>query len=321
MGIPLRTRAFWTVYRVLDRAPVMQQSPERVRRASDRRKMLLGLPGVGVITGFVPRGVEQEDRTFTASDGAELAVRIYRPAGVTGRSLPAVVNFHGGGWVSGDIRQSQWWCASIARDAGVAVVSVEYRLAPEHRFPVPLHDCYDATAWVAANAAELGIDAERVGVMGDSAGGNLAAAVAILARDRGGPRLALQVLIYPSVDLGADYPSKDENAHAPILSRKDVDTTWLMYVPEGHDPKDPLASPLFADHHDLPRALIQTAQYDPLRDQGPVYAQALRDAGVEVRLTQYVGAVHGYASLPGIAPAAAQALAEVVATVRDALGS
>src|SRR5205807_5350100 len=132
-------------------------------------------------------------------DGAVLPLRIYRPKAPSTGRLPVVVNFHGGGWVSGNARQSEWWCAGVAAQAAVVVVSVEYRLAPEYRFPVPVEDCYAATAWVAANAASLGVDANRLGVMGDSAGGNLAAAVALMARDRRGPRIALQVLMYPSV--------------------------------------------------------------------------------------------------------------------------
>jgi acetyl esterase len=205
----------------------------------------------------------------------------------------------------------------VAGGADVVVVSVEYRLAPDHPFPVPLEDCYAATRWVAEHGAELGVDGARLVVMGDSAGGNLAAAVALMARDRGGPPIALQVLIYPSVAPGADFPSKHENATAPVLGAKDVENTPRLYLlGTDTDVTDPYVSPLYAAHHDLPPALIQTAQYDPLRDQGPAYAAALRAAGVEVRLTNYVNAVHGYASLPGISPSAGQALAEVVDTIR-----
>ena len=223
--------------------------------------------------------------------------------------------------MSGDPRQSEWWCSAVAAQANAVVVSVDYRLAPEHPFPTAAEDCYAATAWVVAHAAELGVDPQRVVVMGDSAGGNLAAVVALMARDRGGPPLAGQLLLYPSVDLDADYPSKEENANAPILSKKDLDTTWHMYVQDGSDHKDPYASPLFGKHEDLPPALIQTAEFDPLRDQGPAYAAALRAAGVPVRLTNYVGAVHGYISLPGVVPAAHQALGEAVDWLREVFAS
>ncbi len=151
--------------------------------------------------------------------------------------------------------------------------------------------------------------------MGDSAGGNLAAVVSLMARDRGGPPIAAQVLLYPAVDMKNAYPSEDENEFAPILGKADLGVSDI-YCP-GRE-SEPYASPLFADHHDLPMTLIQTAQHDPLRDQGTVYADALRKAGTEVRLTNYVDAVHGYASVPGVVPVARQALGEAVMVLRDA---
>lgn len=320
--MPLKTTAFWSVYRLIERSPVMQQPLDKVRAASDLRKRLLALPGIWLITGRPDRSVEITDTTMPLPDATDLPLRVYRPPSASSSARPVVLNFHGGGWVSGDVKQSEWWCAGVAASAGVVVVSVDYRLAPEHPFPTPLEDCYAATAWVAEHGAELGVDGSRLAVMGDSAGGNLAAVVPILARDRGGPAIALQVLIYPSVDLGADYPSKDENANAPVLGRKDVDTTWTLYLHgTGTDPKDPYASPLFADHRDLPPALIQTAQYDPLRDQGPAYAAALRDAGVSVRLTNYVDAVHGYISLPNVISGGRQAMAEAATALREAFAA
>jgi acetyl esterase len=230
-----------------------------------------------------------------------------------------VLNFHGGGWVSGNIRQSEWWASSIAARSGAAVVSVEYRLAPEHPFPTPVEDCYAATVWVAQHAGELGLDATRLAVMGDSAGGNIAAVVCLMARDRGEPHIALQVLIYPGTDFLTEFPSKTENAEAPILCKKDVDNAHRLYFHGSDgDRADPYASPLRAKHHDLPPALVQTAQYDPIRDEGAAYADALRQAGVAVRYTNYVDAVHGYISLPGAVPMARQALAEAATAIRDA---
>ncbi|HVU92982.1 MAG TPA: alpha/beta hydrolase fold domain-containing protein, partial [Jatrophihabitans sp.] len=198
MPIPVRTAVFWKVYGLLDRAPVMQQPLEKVRTASDMRRRLFALPPAALIAGRTHRGAEVRETSAPAADGTPLLLRIHRPRGATG-PLPAVLNFHGGGWVSGDVRQSEWWASSVAAEAGVAVVSVEYRLAPEHPFPGPPEDCYDATVWVADEAAELGVDPSRLAVMGDSAGGNLAAVVAMMSRDRGGPELAAQVLVYPSV--------------------------------------------------------------------------------------------------------------------------
>jgi acetyl esterase len=294
----------------------MQQPADKVRAKSDLRRWLIRLPVARVITGFPDRTVAIRDSSMQLADGTELGLRIYRPRDTDGERLPVLVYFHGGGWVSGDPRQSEWWCAGVSAQARMTVVSVDYRLAPEHPYPTPPEDCYAATTWVAEHADELDVDPSRLAVAGDSAGGNLAAVVCVMARDRGGPAIRLQVLIYPSVDVGADYPSKYENENAPILTRKDIENTPRLYVRGEAELKDPYVSPLYADHHGLPPALIQTAQYDPLRDHGPAYANALREAGVEVRLTNYVTAVHGFASLPGVVPAAGQALAEAVDAIR-----
>ncbi|MDT4911856.1 MAG: acetyl esterase [Pseudonocardiales bacterium] len=321
MPIPLRTTVFWSIYKLLDRAPVMQQPVDKVRAAAELRKKLFRLPGAWLIAGRADRSVDITEAAAVASDGTALPLRIYRPKTSTG-DLPVVMNFHGGGWVSGDPRQSEWWASSLAAKADVVVISVGYRLAPEHSFPIPVEDCYDATVWVADHAAELGVDADRLAVMGDSAGGNIAAVVSLMARDRGQPDIALQVLVYPSVDFVGDFASERENANAPILTSKDVATTPGLYFHGSlREMSDPYASPLRAKHEHLPPALIQTAEFDPLRDHGSQYAKALRAAGVEVRLTNYVGAVHGYLSLPRVSPAAPQALAEAVAAVREALSS
>jgi acetyl esterase len=315
--IPLRTAAFWSIYRLIERAPVMQQPVDKVRAAANLRDKSLGLPGAWLIIGRTHRGVEITELEARSADGAALPLRVYRPRGTRGQRLPVVLNFHGGGWVSGSVRQSEWWASSVAAEAKVVVVSVEYRLAPEHPFPVPVEDCYDATRWVAEHAEELGVDADRLAVMGDSAGGNMAAVVAMMARDRGEPRIALQVLIYPSVDIGGEYPSERENANRPLLTAKDIaNTPGLYFHGSTRDKTDPYASPIRGKLEDLPPALIQTAEFDPLRDHGAAYARALRAAGVEVRLTNYVDAVHGYISLPGIQPVARQALAEAVAEIR-----
>jgi acetyl esterase len=243
---------------------------------------------------------------------------VYRPAGSLDEALPLIVNFHGGGFISGDPRQSEWWCSSIAHEVHAVVVSVDYRLAPEHPFPVAPEDCYAATAWAAAHSADLGADGSRLAVMGDSAGGNLAAVVCLMARDRGGPAIAFQLLIYPSVDMVNEYPSEDENEFAPILTKADLHAHDL-YCPDHKS--DPYASPLLGKHEGLPPALIQTANHDPLRDQGPAYATALQAAGVSARVRNYIDAVHGYISVPGVVPASRQALADAVEALRDALAA
>ncbi len=321
MPIPLRTTVFWNLYKLFDRAPVMQQSADKVRAAADARAKMLRMPGASLIAGRADPNTVITELEAVASDGATLPLRVYRPKGAGAAALPVVVNFHGGGWVSGDARQSEWWASRIAAQAGVVVVSVDYRLAPEHPFPGPPEDCYDATVWIVDHATELGVDASRLAVMGDSAGGNLAAVVCLMARDRGGPAVAYQVLIYPSVDLAADLPSEQENGRAPILTSKDIATTPGLYFHGSMgEMSDPYASPLRGKLDGLPPALIQTAQFDPLRDHGARYAEALRAAGVPVRLTNYVDAVHGYISLPNVTVGARQALAEAVAGLRDHLG-
>lgn len=322
MPLPLKTRLFWSAYKLVERAPAMQQPVDRVRAASDRRRKVIGLPGSQLITGGSNKGAQTSERTFTTGDGAELRLRIYRPRDAAPGLLPVIVNFHGGGFVSGDVMQSEWWCSSVAAQAGVVVVSVGYRLSPESPYPGPVEDCYAGLEWTAAHAAELGVDPSRLAVMGDSAGGNLAAVISLLARDRKGPAIALQILLYPAVDFVTTFPSELENAHAPVLGKADMDNVPRLYLHgTAHDIKEPYVSPLLAESHEgLPTALIQTAQYDPLRDQGPAYASKLRAAGVQVRLTNYAGAVHGYISLPGVVPAAHQAVAEVSDEVRRLLG-
>ncbi|MDT4908122.1 MAG: acetyl esterase [Pseudonocardiales bacterium] len=318
MAIPRRAAALWRVMSILDRAPLAELTHKQVRAASNLRKRLVGLPGAWLVLGRPDRGARAEDSTARLPDGTVLPLRIYRPRVAGEEPLPVVVNFHGGGWVSGDPMQSEWWCSSVSAQAGVVVVSVDYRLAPEHPFPTAAEDSYAATLWVTEHADELRVDGSRVAVMGDSAGGNLSAVVSLMARDRGTPQIALQVLIYPSVELIETFPSEDENEFAPILGKADLTAFSALYR-GADDGTDPYGSPLRGKHHDLPPALIQTAEHDPLRDHGTVYAVALRSAGVEVRLTNYVDAVHGYISLPGVVPAARQALAEAVVALRDAL--
>ena len=311
MPLPLRTAAFWTVYRLLDRAPVMQQPADKVRAKSELRKRLFRLPASSLITGRPDRSVTIADTALQLDDGTELPLRIYRPRGQGSESPPVVVNFHGGGWVSGDVRQSEWWCAGVAAGAGAVVVSVEYRLAPEHPFPTPVEDCYAATKWVAEHGTELGADGSRLAVMGDSAGGNLAAVVCLLARE-GGPAIDAQVLLYPVVDLTLAAPSTTAFERGPLLTRADMDVFRTNYLGEDGDASDPFCSPLLApDHSDLPPALVITAQVDPLHDDGVAYAERLRHAGVPTRHSDHARAVHGFICFPGMCRAAGEALDEI----------
>ena len=310
MAIPRQTQLFWAALSRMSGPSMTQLPADQIRAASDRRKKLVAMPGSALVVGRRHPDVYVSDK-----DADGVRVRVYRPSDSVGQTLPLLMNFHGGAFISGDPQQSEWWCSSIAHDVRAVVVSVDYRLAPEHPFPAAPDDCYAATAWAVARCADLGADGARLAVMGDSAGGNLAAVVCVMARDRGGPPIAFQLLIYPAVDLVNSYPSEDENEFAPILGKADLHA-HEYYCPG--EEANPYASPLFADHAGLPPALIQTANHDPLRDQGRAYADALRAAGVPVRLTNYVDAVHGYISVPGVVPSARQALAEAVTELRGA---
>jgi acetyl esterase len=232
-----------------------------------------------------------EDREISGPGGA-LAVRIFTPD--VDRPVGVVVYFHGGGWVIGDLETTDETNRMLCARSGAVVVSVDYRLAPEAPFPQGLEDCYAATAWVAENLATSG----PIAVAGDSAGGNLAAAVCLLARERGGPDIAHQLLIYPVTDADFDRPSYVDNAEGYLLTRDMMRWFWMHYLPTGVEASNPLAAPLHADLAGLPPATIVTAGYDPLRDEGMAFAEALRGAGVEVEHRDFEGMVHGFVTFP-----------------------
>jgi acetyl esterase len=263
-----------------------------------------------------------EDRRIPAgTDGTQIAVRVYTPRGGDG-PFPGMVYFHGGGWVIGDLETHDHFCRSLANGAGAVVVAVDYRLAPETRFPAAAEDCYAATRWVAERARELGIDPARLAVAGDSAGGNLAAAVAQMARDRGGPRLAFQLLLCPATNYGFDTTSYRENAEGYLLTKSGMVWFWNHYLsdPAAHG-RDPRASPLRAESFaGLPPAHVVTAEYDVLRDEGEAYAAKLRDAGVPVSLARYDGQIHNFFTMGHVLARGAEACDELCTTVRRALG-
>ncbi|MGN9914520.1 alpha/beta hydrolase [Phytohabitans sp. LJ34] len=251
---------------------------------------------------------------------SDLDARLYRPAGAPDGPLPLLAYFFGGGWVLGSLETSDGICRRLCADAGCLVVSVAYRLAPEHPFPAAPRDCHAAVTWLAAHAAELGGDPARLAVAGDSAGGNLAAAVTLQARDAG-PALAAQVLVYPNVAYGADTPSMRDNTDPFFFNRTSVDWYWGHYLADPADAGDPLASPLRADSlSGLPPALVVTAEYDPLRDEGEQYAERLRAAGVPVELARYDGMTHGFFTMTGTLAAAREATARVAEYLRKAFG-
>jgi len=262
-------------------------------------------------TAFPPLAVplaSVEDRAIVGP-GGELPVRIYTPVG--SGPFPVVVFFHGGGWVTGDLDTQDMIARGLAHGADSIVVSVAYRLAPEHPFPAAPDDCWAATLWAAKHAAEFGGDANRLAVAGDSAGANLATGVALRARDASGPRLRAQVMFYGSGNYpSVETPSAKEFAQGPILSRSDVDYFWGLYLSNPKKDQDhPLASPIrAASHAGLAPAFMGTAEIDPTRDDGEAYAAKLAAAGVPVESRRYAGMVHGFVSWLGVIDGAQTAI-------------
>lgn len=318
--IPIPLRLAGTLLRWLPGISISRMTRAQVIAAQDAppahgftaRMMAAGLGSVGT-------SVTTADRTIPGP-GGPLAIRVYTPATPALGPRPLVVYLHGGGWTLGTIDQGDWMCGSTARDAGAVVVSVAYRLAPRHPFPAAVDDAMAALAWCRAEAAALGADPDRMGVMGDSAGGNLAAVVALADRDAGGPRLRHQALLYPVTDGAMTSASYRANAEAPILTAADMAAFYGHYLAPGTDPLGPGVSPLRASSHaGLPQAIVVTAGHDPLHDEGVAYAEALRAAGVAVELADYPAMVHGFLSIPRGARDAAQAMARVTASQRQAL--
>jgi acetyl esterase len=256
---------------------------------------------------------EVTDRTFPGPDG-ELPVRIYRPSSY--RPLGTLVYFFGGGWTLGGIDTSDGVCRALANASGCLVVTPGYRLAPEHPFPAAVHDCVAAVTWVTEHADELGADPARVAVGGDSAGGNLAAVVAQQTRDRALP-LAAQLLVYPNTCHLADTESLRDNDDRWLFNHHSVDWYWRNYLADPEDGRDPRVSPLLApDLSGLPPALVITAEYDPLRDEGEQYAHRMRAAGVRVELTRYDGMAHGFFTMSGVLDDARHAVAQAAGYLR-----
>jgi acetyl esterase len=257
------------------------------------------------------------NRTIPGPAG-DLPIRIYTPMGGSA-PRPVVVFYHGGGWVIGDLETHDAPCRQLANAVPAIVVSVDYRLAPEHKFPAAPEDCYAALEWVAANATSLGGDPKRLAVCGDSAGGNLSAVVALMARDRRGPKLAAQILVYPATDLTRDSPSHVENGKGYFLETESM--AWFIghYTRSAADLTDPLGSPLRAkDLTGLPPAVVITAEFDPLRDEGESYARRLCEAGVPVEMKRYDGMIHGFFSMDALFPEAAEAMTLAAEGLRKA---
>jgi len=277
------------------------------RKAYDR---LMELPGLK------PETVAKVENRLVSypSNSSQIPVRIYTPAG--SEPFPVLVFFHGGGFVLGSIDTYDELCRALTNGAGCIVVSVGYRIAPEYKFPAAVEDCYAATMWVAKNAKAIGGDPTYIAVGGDSAGGNLAAVVALMARDKGTPPLIFQLLVYPLTDFALDSPLCQETADGYLITKNDRLWFRSLYLRSNADCDNPYASPLRARSlSGLPPTMVITAEFDPLRDEGEAYATRLRETGVAVVCTRYNGMIHGFLSLPF--EQGRKARREVVAALRS----
>jgi len=301
--------------------PLHPQVAELLMRAARS-----ALPPYHTVSAPVARRIYRDTRAILAPKAPELpevrllatenfTLRVYRP--VKNEKLPALVYFHGGGWTIGDIDTHDVLCRQLSLGARCVVVSVDYRLAPEYPFPAAVEDCFAATEYVAQNAGKLGIGAIAVG--GDSAGGNLAATVSLLARDAGGPAIAFQLLIYPATDQRLATASHQRNAQGYLLTRDAIDYFRRAYLPDPKDWTDWRASPLLAKSHaSLPPALVITAGFDPLLDEGRAYAERLEAAGVPVEYREYADMVHGFILFGGVLDTANTAVADCCSVLRRA---
>jgi acetyl esterase len=281
-------------------------------RAADRAAAAAG-------TGQAEPVAEVRDIEFPGPAG-QLPARVYRPAGAG--PLPVLVYFYGGGWSLGTLDTCDGVCRMLANAAGCVTVATGYRLAPEHKFPAAVRDCHAGARWVAEHAAGLGADATRLAVGGDSSGGNLAAAVALLSRDHGDPAITHQLLVYPNTDHQADTPSMREIADEYFFNPASVRWYWGMYLAAPEDGLNPLASPLRADDlSGLPPATVITAGYDPLRDEAEMYARKLAAAGVPAEVIRYDGMMHGFFTMTGALDTAREAVREAAARLRVAFAS
>jgi len=253
--------------------------------------------------------------------GGEIGARLYVALGAPRPPQPLLVYYHGGGWVIGNLETHDGLCRFLAENSGCRVLSIDYRLAPEHPFPAPVEDAAAAFAWAAEHGEELGADPARIAVAGDSAGGNLAAGVCLGARDGGGPQPAMQLLLYPATDVVGEQASRDTFAEGFLLTRNDMKWFEDHYLPDGCEADDPRASMMRAqDVSNLPPAYVATAGFDPLRDEGEIYAARMREAGVPVVLQRHPGLIHGFANLTAICPSARAAMLEVAGALRMGLG-
>jgi acetyl esterase len=307
-GVPLdrQTHAF---LRVLERrnAPTTDElGPEGARQQYEEASLVLDVARRALY--------RVEDRWIDGPRGT-LRLRIYTPR--AGNDVPACLYFHGGGYVIGSLDTHDGVCRLLAQRAGVTLIAVDYRLAPEHPFPAGVEDAFAAYRWVLENADRIGVDASRIAVAGDSAGGNLATNVGRLARDAGVPLPAFQLLVYPGTDLNRTAPSHGTFAEGFLLTRSMLDFFVANYLTDAAEKNDPRASPLLAeDLSGLPPACVAVAGFDPLRDEGEQYADALIEAGVDVEVRSYDDLIHGFWTMGGLLDRALEAIEELADVLR-----
>jgi acetyl esterase len=287
--------------------PLASLTPAQARIGSAERFRALG---------GEPETLARVEDHFVPGPAGDIPVRLY--AREQGGQLPALIYFHGGGFVLGNLDTHDPVCRALAKESGAAVIAVDFRLAPEHKFPAAVEDAHAATKWVGANAQRLGIDPNRIVIGGDSAGGNLATVIAMRCRDAGGPPLAMQVLIYPVTDMSSfETASYREFEEGYFLGQAEMAWFGDHYLPSPEAARNPEASPLLAaDLTRLPPALVITAEFDPLRDEGEAYAKRLQQAGVPVKLTRYAGTIHGFVVMRGVLSDGRQAIREVAQFIR-----
>jgi acetyl esterase len=314
--VPFGVRALRWATRAI---PAMSVS--HMDAATLRRLQTMAIPENPVVNLLFgrPRSDVRTSHWSFAGPGGQVPVRVYTPRAVSARPRRLVVNYHGGGFVVGSARQCDWICNVVAAQTGAVVVSPDYRLAPTNPFPAAVEDAVATLEWAVANAGEFSADGSRVAVMGDSAGGSLAAVVSLHARDAGlagGARIVHQGLIYPATDLtdeGLAQPSSVANTHPILLSNRDMEVFRAHYLPSGTDATDWRVSPLrAADHRGLPPATVILAGLDPLHDTGAQYAQRLADAGVAVQVEDYHRMPHGFLTFPYLCKDAKHAAAALV---------
>lgn len=291
--------------------PLEQMNPEQCREA---------LGGFGMMMGEGAPVAEATERTIPGP-GGDIPVIVYRPEGEG--PFPVVIYYHGGGFVGGTAGLVDPVCRTLANKTGAVVVNVDYRLAPENPYPAAAEDAYAVLEWVGKNAGEIGGDPSRIAVSGDSAGGNLATVVSLMSRDKGGPGIAMQALLYPAVDnLAADYPSRKENAEGYLLHQAAMEVFYGHYFPAGTSQQDPYAFPMQAgDLSGLPPAFVATCEFDPLRDEGEAYAGRLAQAKVPTEVQRYDGQIHGIFWLGALVSAGRTLMDDVSGALRKAFAA